>query len=466
MQAWGNLLNRRGFLTRTGLALGAGIIAASTARARRPIPAQAASELSTWEGVRAQFSLRTDLIHMAMLLIASHPRPVREAIERHRRGFDEEPSGYLARELEFEADVLSSAASYLGTASDEIALTDSTTMGLGLLYSGMKLRPGQEILTTAHDHYSTATSLRLQAERTGATVRRIALYDQPEEASEAEIIKRLRAALRPQTRIVAVTWVHSSTGVKLPIRAMADLLEQVNQNRDEGDRALLCVDGVHGFGIEDVTLPELGCDFFVSGTHKWLFGPRGTGLVWGRASAWPIARATIPTFDIRAILEWMGFDSVQGTGLESILGEDGMMGLERFLGDGGMSPPSSAQMTPGGFHSFENRWALSEAFRFHEAIGKARVQKRIHALCQQLKEGLVSLPRVRLRTPRSAELSAGIVCFEVDGKEPFQFVESLRARGVVGSVTPYATQYPRLAPSLVTSTEQVDETLRILRDLV
>ena len=30
-------------------------------------------------------------------------------------------------------------------------------------------------------------------------------------------------------------------------------------------------------------------------------------------------------------------------------------------------------MTPGGYHSFEHRWALGEAFRFHLAIGKQRV---------------------------------------------------------------------------------------------
>ena len=55
--------------------------------------------------------------------------------------------------------------------------------------------------------------------------------------------RRLSASGGPwrtaKTRVVAVTWVHSGTGVKLPIRRIADALAPVNANRDEGDRALL-----------------------------------------------------------------------------------------------------------------------------------------------------------------------------------------------------------------------------------
>src|SRR3989454_691620 len=156
---------------------------------------------------------------------------------------------------------LGAAAEYLGVDPTEIALTDSTTMGLGLLYGGLKLREGQDILTTRHDHYSTATALRLRAERTGASVRAVSLYANPATATEEEITEAVVRALKPRTRVVAVTWVHSCTGVKLPIRRIADALAEVNAQRDDGDRALLCVDGVHGIGVDDATMAGLGCDF-------------------------------------------------------------------------------------------------------------------------------------------------------------------------------------------------------------
>jgi isopenicillin-N epimerase len=224
-----------------------------------------------------------------------------------------------------------------------------------------------------------------------------------------------------------VTWVHSGTGVKLPIRAVADVLARANRGRAEGDRALLAVDGVHGFGVENATVADLGCDIFIAGCHKWLFGPRGTGIVWAAPHAWGATTATIPSFS-------------------------------------GSSPQSSA-MTPGGFHSFEHRWALAPAFRFHLDLTKARVEARIHELNRQCKEGLAKMKHVRLVTPRSDALSAGIVCFDVAGLSPQQVIERLGRKRIVASVTPYDVPYARLAPGLLTMPEDVDKVLEEIRAL-
>jgi len=91
-----------------------------------------------------------------------------------------EPAGYFEERF-FQADgeVRASAARYMGGAADDIALTDSTTMSLATLYRGLPLRPGQEVVTTTHDHYATHENLRLCAARSGVTRRKVALYDQP-----------------------------------------------------------------------------------------------------------------------------------------------------------------------------------------------------------------------------------------------------------------------------------------------
>jgi selenocysteine lyase/cysteine desulfurase len=391
--------------------------------------------------VREQFPLSRDYIHLAGFFLASHPTQVQAAIERHRRGLDADPIGYwFEQEKKQEAAVLRAAADYLAVDPTEIALTDSTTMGLGLLYGGLALREGQEILSTLHDHYATETSLRLRAERTGATTRQIPLYDSLKNVSRQELLDNLIKSIKPNTRVIALTWVHSSTGLKLPIHEMAQAIHKLNESRAEQDRVIFCVDGVHALGVEDFRLSDLGCDFLVAGTHKWMFGPRGTGLVWGRQRAWPVANPIIPTFNSQAFDIWMK-----------------------------MSPPedlpTSIYMTPGGFHSFEHRWALDEAFTFHRAIGKARATQRIYELNQQLKQGLAKMPHITLHTPMSQDLSAGIVCFEVSGMTPRQVIERLRQRNIIGSTTPYATQYARLAPSLLNSSEEIEQTLKEILSL-
>lgn len=433
-------MNRRKFLVRTGLALGASLLSgvtSSTGFAGRP----ADEALTNWEGVRSQFRLSPDLIHMAGFFLASHPASVRKAIERHRDGLDANPIGYwLEHEQRKEAAVLRAAADYLAVDPTEIALTDSTTMGLGLLYGGMSLTEGQEILTTIHDHYATDVSLKLRAQRTGAVVRHIALYRDLHSVTRDEVVDTIVSHLTAHTRVLAVTWVHSGTGLKLPIRHIGERLAEINAGRTEKDRILFCVDGVHALGVEDVRLNEAGCDFFIAGTHKWMFGPRGTGLVWGHTRVWPVANAIIPTFNTEAYDIWT-----------------------RDLPPHDL--PQSISMTPGGFHSFEHRWALDEAFNFHQAIGKQRVTERIHALNDQLKSGLASLRHVRLHTPRSRELSSGIVCFDVDGMDPQETVDRLRQRGIMGSVTPYANHYARLAPGLLTSPEEIDATIQAVHQL-
>jgi len=385
---------------------------------------------ASWPSVRAQFALTDGVANFTTFAFACHAAIVRAAIERQRAGLDADPYGYLGmNESTLDEAVARAAASYLRTDASQIAFTDSTTMGLGLLYTGLRLGPGDEVLTTEHDFYATHEALRLRQVRDGITVRRVSLYDEPERASVGEIVQRLRAALGARTRIVAITWVHSGTGVKLPVRAIADAVADANRSRAADNRILLCVDGVHGFGLEGTTPAELGCDFLVSGCHKWLFGPRGTGLIWGGAESWPRFTPVIATFT----------------------GEPG-------------GPPGPFA-TPGGYHSFEHRWALAEAFALHQAIGPARVAERTHALAAAMKEGLETMPKVRLRTPRAVQLSAGIVCCEVEGYSASEAIARLRESKVLASATPYATPYLRFGPSILTSETDVETALAAVRAL-
>ena len=49
--------------------------------------------------------------------------------------------------------------------------------------------------------------------------------------------------------------------------------------------------------------------------------------------------------------------------------------------------------------------------------------------------------------------------------KPADVVTRLRQRGIAGSVTPYADHFARLAPSLLTSPEEVNKTLAAVRQL-
>ncbi len=107
---------------------------------------------------------------------------------------------------------------------------------------------------------------------------------------------------------------------------------------------LLCVEGVHDFGIENIALSDLGCDFFMAGYHKWLFGPRGTSIIAGTKRGWDAVLPTIPSFiDSETWQAW-------------------------YSGGEPAGPTTGSRMTPSGYKAFEHLWALPRAFAFHQDI--------------------------------------------------------------------------------------------------
>jgi isopenicillin-N epimerase len=448
------MISRRHMLAGAAFVAGAATTAAADAglsrRAQRQLLKFGATPsfvdgVPDWASFKALFPIESNWIDMSAMLLTSHPAPVATAIKRYRARLDHNPSVYLGADHSATTAAREAAAQYLGGLDGEsIALTDSTTMGIALIYAGLRLKAGQEILTTTHDYYVTHESLRLAALRSGAPVRHISLYDPDERAKlTTELLtERIIREIRRETRVLALTWVHSSTGLKLPLREIGAALARINAEREEEDRVLFCVDAVHGFGNQADSFTDLGCDFLASGCHKWMFGPRGTGIVAGSASGWRAVMPTIPSFI-----------------------DPGTYGRWRRNEPSVPFETTAASFTPGGFKAFEHIWSLPVAFALHTAIGKDRIAERTAELATQLKEGLRSMPRIVMHTPVPPALSAGIVAFDVEGQSPRAVVSYLHSHKIAASVAPYHTQQVRLTPSIRNDPAEIDIVLKRLREM-
>jgi selenocysteine lyase/cysteine desulfurase len=445
------LLDRRRLLASltTGLAWNAAgrpMLAAASSAPGQPVRRPDGSV--DWRAVRGLFPLAPDKVHLSSFLFVSHPAPVAEAIEHFRRKLDADPTWIEHAAFEPDSDerpftdVKKALAGYVGGLPEEICLTSNTTSALAMAYQGLRIRSDQEIVTTEHDHYSHHEAIRLAALRSGAAARRVSLYDGGANARVDDIVARISRAISPKTRAVGVTWVHSSTGVKLPIAAIAEAVAKANRGRAEADRCLLIVDGVHGFANQDVDAARLGCDFFAAGAHKWLFAPRGTGFLWGRKDLWPDVRPTIPTFDpdgLDAFAAWMERKAPVAT--------------------------RAANVSPGGFLAYEHVLAIPAAVELHRTIGRDRIAARIRELNGAFREGAAKVPGVTLHTPRDPELSAGISCYEVAGLQPEDVVRRLGAKGFRTTTSPYKVSYARVAAGIMNSPEEIDAVLREIRAL-
>ncbi|MFB3304631.1 aminotransferase class V-fold PLP-dependent enzyme [Pseudomonas sp. AMR01] len=419
------MTDRRTFLKQ------AGVFAASLPLGATMLPhASAATPAANpWTGFKQLFNQDPNYLHFSNFLVASHPKPVRDAIERYRVQIDRNPGLAMDWDLQEtwkrEGQVREWAGRYLDAKPAQIALTGSTSEGLAMIYGGIKVRPDQEILTTVHEHYATQNSLDFRVLKEGTQVRRISLFEQAAQVSVDEVLGNIKRNIRPNTRVLGMTWVQSGSGVKLPIGEIGQLVNEHNRNRDEKDRILYVVDGVHGFGVENLDFPAMNCDFFIAGTHKWMFGPRGTGLVCARDAENKYVTPMVPTFS-----------------------ED---------------TDFATTMTPGGYHAFEHRWAADEAFKLHLQLGKAQVQAQIHALNTELKNQLLAHPQIELVTPRSPELSAGFTFFRVKGQDSDEVAAyMMKNRVVIDAVDRDVGPVIRTSPGLLNSSDEIQRFMALL----
>ncbi|GFM81556.1 class V aminotransferase [Pseudomonas cichorii] len=422
------MTDRRTFLKQAGLLaaalpMGASLTHSATAAAIELAPKD------KWTTLRGLFNQDPDYIHFANFLITSHPRPVRDAIEQHRANIDRNPGLAMDWDLQEtsrrEDKVREWAGKYFNARPGQIALTGSTTEGLAIIYGGIHVRPDQEILTTEHEHFCTRNILNSRKKREGTQVRKIRLFKDSSTVSTDEIIGNIARAIRPETRVLGMTWVQSGSGVKLPVGEIGALVQEQNRNRDDKDRILYVIDGVHGFGVEDVDFPSMNCDFFVAGTHKWMFGPRGTGIICARSEQLKDVTPLIPSFS-----EATNFGTI---------------------------------MTPGGYHSFEHRWAVDKAFELHLQLGKADVQSRIHQLNTYIKQRLKEQPGIELVTPMAPELSSGFSFFRVKDRNCDDVAAWLmKNHVVVDAVDRDIGPVVRTAPGLLNNEAEIDRFLAVL----
>ena len=137
-------LNRREFVATASFSLAS---AASGSFAWRDDKMDHAETYSNWGAVRAEFDLAPGWLHFSQFFLVSHPRPVRESIERYRRLLDANPLLTVEHGMGFDQEggtepfplkVQQEAAAYLDGRPEELALTDSATQSLSLIYMGLQ----------------------------------------------------------------------------------------------------------------------------------------------------------------------------------------------------------------------------------------------------------------------------------------------------------------------------------------
>jgi len=267
------------------------------------------------------------------------------------------------------------AATFIGGREEETVFVRGATEGINLVASswGMaNLKPGDRIMLSQLEHHSNIVPWQLVAERTGAEIDVAPLTEDGRVDLDA-----LGSMLTERHKMVALAHVSNVLGSVLDARRAADLAHSVG--------ALLLLDGCQAVPRLPVDVAALDCDFYVYSAHK-LYGPTGTGVLWGRAAL------------LEAMPPWQGGGA--------------MIDRVTFARTTFAPPP---QRFEAGTPHIAGAVGLAAAIDYVEAIGVEAINAHECALVAEAQEALAGINAIQVFGPKD---SAGILSFAMQGVHP------------------------------------------------
>lgn len=324
------------------------------------------------------FLFEKGLVYLNTAALGPAPRQVLERTLQAWRELEGNPSheGYGRLEHEMDA-VRAQGARLLGCDVEELVLTRSTTDGMNTVAQGVGLVAGDHVVTSDQEHPGGVSGWMYLARRNGVILDVVPIP--PGEHDHGRIVERFAAAMTPRTRVVSVSHVLTSTGLRMPVPELAALARR--------NGAMCVVDGAQAAGAIAVDVRALGCHAYATSGHKWLMGPKGTGLLFLAA-------------DTKGVIDPIALQGGRAAYSES----SGVGSIPSVLG-------------------------LGAAIALATATGVGEIERRAMALRHRVHEGLRTQPGIEVVSPASGALAAPFVTFRLpDTVESAAFAARLRER--------------------------------------
>jgi len=364
-------LDRRTFVQSVGLgALGA-LAGAAPLEAATPAAVSlpgfdSARPEDFWRAVRAQYPLRDDPVYLNTGGLGPTPQRVLDRVFATMTEMQEHSEPEHELRIEPARRVM---AAFLGVRRDEVCFTRNTTEGNSVIAAGLALAPGDEVIFESHAHPGGSYPWFNQVQRRGVVVK---LFE-PDTTSAEGNVARIRTLLTPRTKVVQVSHIVCTTGLVMPVPAIAALAH--------AHGAWCHVDGAQAVGMIPVNCDALGCDSYAFSGHKWLGGPHETGGFYLRHAR---------------------LSEVAPVEIGSHAGELPFLPGVIELKDGAVR------------HEYGTRnlglvAGLAEAMRFQDEIGRDRIAARGRELANHLLGAFGGISGIGILTPRDEALRGSMV---------------------------------------------------------
>jgi cysteine desulfurase / selenocysteine lyase len=327
-------------------------------------------------GDRSLFSLLRARAYLNHAAISPASDPVRAAAqhaidELARHG----TAAFSARLAEREA-LREKLARLLGAAESEIALVPSTMYGLAALAVSFPWRAGDRVIGFAGEYPTNVSVWQSACERHGLSLTLLPLDDfaRPDGPDLTRLERELAAG---RVRMCAVSAVQFQSGLRMPLARIAELCH--------AHGAQLVVDAVQALGCVPLDVRALGIDWLAAGSHKWLMGLDGAGVLYGR-------RELIGELRPGVVGAMSHVDAV------ALFGAPGQLRYDRAL-------RSDMKVFEGGMLSSVSISALDAALGLILTLGAAAIHAHVEAYLDALERELLARGFTSLRAPDLARRS-------------------------------------------------------------
>src|SRR6187549_1513049 len=427
-----NDIDRRSFLTSAGKGLGLMALSSATVAsllndvkaAGRAIdhltPFDAALDEDYWATIQQAFSVTRGIINLNNGGVSPSPRMVTEAFVRYTWQQEDATAYTMWQILEPQSETIRTGlAEVFGCEAEEIAITRNASESLEILLMGLDFKSGDEILTTTQDYPRMLTTLKQRELREGLKLNLIKIPIAPENVND--IASAFERAVTPKTKLILVSHQINLTGQINPVKKVCEMA------RAHGIETI--VDGAHSFAQFDFKRDDLGCDYFGTSLHKWIYAPKGTGMLYVRKEKIPKVWALMASEDKN---------------------RNDIRKYEEI-----------------GTHSAAMRLAIGEAILFHNAIGGKRKEERLRYLSRYWMNRLKDVPKVGFNTSFDPKQSCAIANFKIDGVDPVQIGGYLMSKYKIFTTPIVHDEFTgvRITPNVYTTLWELDRFSNVVADI-
>lgn len=374
-------------------------------------PEAVAADEDFWAVIQQSFSITRGIINLNNGGVSPSPRIVTEAFVRYTWQQEDATAYTMWQILEPQSETIRAGlAEIFGCDTEEIAITRNASESLETLLMGIDLKSGDEILTTTQDYPRMLTTLRQREMREGLKLNLIKIPIAPKDMND--LATPFERAITPRTKLIMVAHQINLTGQIMPVRKVCEMA------RARGIETI--VDGAHAFAQFDFKRDDLQCDYYGTSLHKWLYAPKGTGLLYVKKDKIPKVWALMASED-RNRNDIRKYEEI-------------------------------------GTHSAAMRLAIGEAIAFHNAIGGKRKEARLRYLARYWMNKLKDVPKIGFNTSFDDAQSCAIANVKIDGVDPVKIGSYLMANHKIFTTPIVHDEFTgiRITPNVYTTLWELD----------